>query len=1044
MRSTVSLTNLLGERVIDIDVNPDSFQAYALTSKKKELFAVSMVSKLDPNFNEKKLVKKHSLPKSAVNHNKLAFVLSKSILLLYSDEVHVTVFDCKKEAFQKSLLIKTDGSRRSAITSLAVSPCGNFILLADLLGDLQLWSIQAKSIDLVHCSNLSTRGILCVEFIKNDYSNQLSHAICYSLDQQIYLIDFEQISKGNYSLVLANKFNLPGSTDISIKEYKTLGIRPFLSASRHKNCFRIHALKVSRMSDGSLIPATQTVDYTLEEKFPVDTQVLFPKFHLNGVMKGFDSTNFSFTCESAGEIFFLTLQGVFVYVVTSGATRQILGFDSVFSKGERLPNPLNPEENSRSKGVFELNKLVVSRVEIPQKHVLIYAAVTLDKMSLSASLVCVLLDTKSWRIKGEPLVLPGVVDFSLVEMPVSEQTQPQPQTADAGSAEDSTHATEQLTVQKLWVIEEFHRTLSSHHVKVVKNNRTQSVLLQHTRLSQRELHESVQRIVGGGQNRGETERIRFYSKVREAVFVIHGHQIEGSGIEPPSSEVISLANDCLAEVKLEPGEILKDCFTWQQCLGSSGMDTEPNQEGHSNWSWGLITTLRICLFSANEELVCEIRVASEYINKSQFSRENSKQIAPKLARMRICGVFEQNLILQSEESIFSQKLPGKVKSDLLDSPNLLLHIDSTNTVLVGLLPDRVVTAKTHLQENDKTIAVEFQQRHGSSLNLMLQSYLEHNESLPTSECLESLVSVMWESQLTPDTILAVLKRACDRVHLELACRFGGADELYEQVQEDFILQDNSVKEYLLGRMKDFLVTPFTANKETPPAEVIRRYRGELFADHAIEELYSKVATLLKLKLLLVEENEENPSDASEDQSQVSKILPKIGDLVAQHELSKKNQRLKKKDVPFGQEVYRMYDSWSGGEFNLLNNKDLLGYLGFSKTRVPATNPILGKDDRTNTAASLNAPDADADSDTEAEGGFKSADDECAGLLFLWRMDEDLCPQVKDTTERRINGVIKGQGYKWEQFRGDCPLEFEDKWGKVGWWLTNRVFLSSFV
>ena len=76
--------------------------------------------------------------------------------------------------------------------------------------------------------------------------------------------------------------------------------------------------------------------------------------------------------------------------------------------------------------------------------------------------------------------------------------------------------------------------------------------------------------------------------------------------------------------------------------------------------------------------------------------------------------------------------------------------------------------------------------------------------------------------------------------------------------------------------------------------------------------------------------------------------------------------------------------------------------------------------------------------------FRDETNECLDLLFLWRLDKDTFPVLADTTERRINGVIKGQGYKWEQFRGDCPLEFEDKWGKVGWWLTNRVFLSSFV
>ena len=70
---------------------------------------------------------------------------------------------------------------------------------------------------------------------------------------------------------------------------------------------------------------------------------------------------------------------------------------------------------------------------------------------------------------------------------------------------------------------------------------------------------------------------------------------------------------------------------------------------------------------------------------------------------------------------------------------------------------------------------------------------------------------------------------------------------------------------------------------------------------------------------------------------------------------------------------------------------------------------------------------------EAEnGGFNDdeGEDECQGLLALWRFDENSCPEIKDTSDNNISGVIKGDKYSWETFRGDNPMESEDKWGKV--------------
>ncbi len=64
-----------------------------------------------------------------------------------------------------------------------------------------------------------------------------------------------------------------------------------------------------------------------------------------------------------------------------------------------------------------------------------------------------------------------------------------------------------------------------------------------------------------------------------------------------------------------------------------------------------------------------------------------------------------------------------------------------------------------------------------------------------------------------------------------------------------------------------------------------------------------------------------------------------------------------------------------------------------------------------------------------QDGFEDDDNECKGLLMLWRFDEDICPDIKDTTDNDIRGLIKGSSFKFESFHGDNPMEDEDKWGK---------------
>lgn len=49
---------------------------------------------------------------------------------------------------------------------------------------------------------------------------------------------------------------------------------------------------------------------------------------------------------------------------------------------------------------------------------------------------------------------------------------------------------------------------------------------------------------------------------------------------------------------------------------------------------------------------------------------------------------------------------------------------------------------------------------------------------------------------------------------------------------------------------------------------------------------------------------------------------------------------------------------------------------------------------------------------------------------MWRFDDDAGSEAKDTSANCLHGTIKGEGYSVSAFRGDEPMETEDKWGKA--------------
>ena len=136
-------------------------------------------------------------------------------------------------------------------------------------------------------------------------------------------------------------------------------------------------------------------------------------------------------------------------------------------------------------------------------------------------------------------------------------------------------------------------------------------------------------------------------------------------------------------------------------------------------------------------------------------------------------------------------------------------------------------------------------------------------------------------------------------------------------------------------------------------------------------------------------------------------------------MQKASSVIKKVDVQYGFDRYRLLGVEKGGCIGLINYKDIITYIGYSKHKM-ITSGYLQADE---------SEEAPVGSEDEAVGfNNEDDDDECKGLIALWRFDDDVAPEVKDTTDT-IRGVIKGSNYSVEAFRGDNPMEEEDKWGK---------------
>lgn len=127
---------------------------------------------------------------------------------------------------------------------------------------------------------------------------------------------------------------------------------------------------------------------------------------------------------------------------------------------------------------------------------------------------------------------------------------------------------------------------------------------------------------------------------------------------------------------------------------------------------------------------------------------------------------------------------------------------------------------------------------------------------------------------------------------------------------------------------------------------------------------------------------------------------------------------------------RLHDPSTGQDIGMINQKELATYFGLTKPKLCAASVAYNKASNPDGSEDENEVGSESCQEEEGRGGFDDdGDNESKGLLALWRFDEDLGAVIKDITNNNIRGVIKGKDFSLQDFKGDCPMELEDKWGK---------------
>jgi len=335
-----------------------------------------------------------------------------------------------------------------------------------------------------------------------------------------------------------------------------------------------------------------------------------------------------------------------------------------------------------------------------------------------------------------------------------------------------------------------------------------------------------------------------FSRVREHVFKVHPTELPESGEYNPTPETM--------QVNLGRGEIVREIKV------NSAVSESPIIHP---WTYLLVTNIRLLFLGESMEILA------------------SSPQDLDITHLRFAGFFEENLIFQDRRFVYY--FDPRVHNPSLQK---ILSLDSSNEKLVSMLPDRLLVAKTTLDDKDKYIKVEINQRHCFNSELLLSSIVCGSNEVSV-EALENLISIFWESDFSEDFLQRWAKVANDKTSLEIIKKYGGIDALYQQKARAVARMSPETKEFLQYYLKEYLMK---TNSGSIEVNYLANNSKTYFMSELVQHNFQKKVEDAKALGLL-------PADIE---------LGKIKEYLSRYDTIRKPKKLHKQEVAFGQDAYR--------------------------------------------------------------------------------------------------------------------------------------------
>lgn len=302
-----------------------------ICKKRKQLILVYICNKYSETFNEKKMVKKFSLPKQ-FEANKVLYVEECSFLVFYGNSPQFTIFDLRKECFLKSGgLAKPDSTRQANLTSISLSQQHQMLMIGDELGDLQIWVASTRGLEFKCCCNISSKCILNCCFLMNNFKNETSDGVCLGLDNQLYLIEFKETEKEGTKMILANKFDLGTTDDISLKELDMqVQDAPEIKSAFSEKLFQVKSMTAVRSAEGKIITTMSNQLFKISEDLPIHDHVFFPKFDFKNVIASYRIEKHVF--EAPSDVIFCSRYAIHLFNCCNLQMKSIFDFAQILSE----------------------------------------------------------------------------------------------------------------------------------------------------------------------------------------------------------------------------------------------------------------------------------------------------------------------------------------------------------------------------------------------------------------------------------------------------------------------------------------------------------------------------------------------------------------------------------------------------------------------------------------------------------------------------------------------------------------------------------------